>query len=409
MEKTNNLLNITLGENNSIKSIDLVDIINEFRTIEGKHKLAHYDFMKKIRKEVETLKSLGLDNAGNFSLVKYIDTKGEERPCFELTRDGMLQMLNSESTLVRYKTIEYVNKLEEQNKQLKSDLVEVSNIAISDKEQKQREYETKKITYSWRNIKTVLLNCNYTNLESTVNDIINFHVNVLKKKDRSYSYSELDNTQYKQNVRSRIHDILDEIFNNTQNGLLRDVSGVLKDKILSDTISTVKRSTSHKINDLQKKIEIKENENNQLKKAYKPNDEDYVIINEYPISKNSLYVPVLDFKTNKPRLICSDKYNKWKYWFKVKADKAGLKEAFKDIDFDKDVYISYKVKAPNGYDISNLINPLQDVLKEYFNCKSDQKFHIRNSELEDYYTDINDGQIKLHLSNEEANKEQGDN
>ena len=70
--------------------------------------------MKKIRKELNTLESLGLDNGGNISLVSYTDSKGENRPCYSLNRDGMLQMLNSESALVRFKTIEYINKLEDE-------------------------------------------------------------------------------------------------------------------------------------------------------------------------------------------------------------------------------------------------------------------------------------------------------
>lgn len=104
----------TTNKNETIKSNELVDIINQFREMEGgKAELQHYDFYKKIKKEAETLKQLGLGNDGNFSLVDYVDAKGEKRPCFELTRDGMLQMLNSESVLVRHKTIEYINVLEE--------------------------------------------------------------------------------------------------------------------------------------------------------------------------------------------------------------------------------------------------------------------------------------------------------
>lgn len=105
-----------------IKSTELVDIINDFRKVESETtnskyvELRHNDFMTKIRKELEVLKKLGVDNQRNFSLVKYLDKKGENRPCFELNRDGMLQMLNSESALVRYKTIEYINKLEDQVK-----------------------------------------------------------------------------------------------------------------------------------------------------------------------------------------------------------------------------------------------------------------------------------------------------
>lgn len=102
-----------------INSVDLVDIINDFRQLESSttdksfKELKHYDFMKKIKKELDTLESLGLSAAGNISVGSYIDKQNQERPCYSLNRDGMLQMLNSESALVRYKTIEYINLLED--------------------------------------------------------------------------------------------------------------------------------------------------------------------------------------------------------------------------------------------------------------------------------------------------------
>ena len=105
-----------------IKSTELVDIINDFRKVEAEAigktytELAHYDFYKKIKKELDTLKFVGVSNDGNISEITYLDSKNRIQPCFELNRDGMLQMLNSESALVRYKTIEYINKLEDQIK-----------------------------------------------------------------------------------------------------------------------------------------------------------------------------------------------------------------------------------------------------------------------------------------------------
>ena len=102
-----------------INSVELVEIINQFRQLEGKSDLLHKNFMAKIKKEVETLESLGLSNQLNFKLVEYVDKKGENRPCYSLNKNGMLQMLNSESALVRFKTVEYVEKLEEENKKLR--------------------------------------------------------------------------------------------------------------------------------------------------------------------------------------------------------------------------------------------------------------------------------------------------
>ncbi len=105
-----------------IKSTELVDIINDFRKLESETtnskyiELRHNDFMTKIRRELEVLKSLGIGGERNFSQSTYVNSQNKVHPCFELNRDGMLQMLNSESVLVRYKTIEYINKLEEQIK-----------------------------------------------------------------------------------------------------------------------------------------------------------------------------------------------------------------------------------------------------------------------------------------------------
>ena len=121
----NKLLTLTNDKELRITSVELVDIINEFRKLESDTtdkeyvKLQHKSFMSKIRSELEILESVGLGNEQNILLVDYIDKKGETRPCYSLNRDGMLQMLNSESALVRYKTIEYINDLEEENRKLK--------------------------------------------------------------------------------------------------------------------------------------------------------------------------------------------------------------------------------------------------------------------------------------------------
>lgn len=111
---------IKLNKDNTISSMDLVTIINEFRKEEHENytELKHYDFLKKIRKELEILKSLGIKGNGNISESTYINSQNKEQPCYILNRYGMLQMLNSESTFVRYKTIEYVNKLENKVKEI---------------------------------------------------------------------------------------------------------------------------------------------------------------------------------------------------------------------------------------------------------------------------------------------------
>ena len=120
MSKELTNLGITLNNDGFITSVDLVEIINYFRAFERtKAVLQHKDFMKKIKHELKVLESLDLDER-NFSLISYTDKQNREKPCYLLNKDGMLMMLNSESTLVRYKTVEYINKLEEQLKQLQT-------------------------------------------------------------------------------------------------------------------------------------------------------------------------------------------------------------------------------------------------------------------------------------------------
>ena len=110
-----------------ITSVELVDIINQFREEEfnilkekGLNKkdkyaeLKHKNFIAKINKELETLKTLDLGGGQNILPTTYIDSQDKEQPCYTLNRDGMLQMLNSESAIVRAKTIDYINKLEQQ-------------------------------------------------------------------------------------------------------------------------------------------------------------------------------------------------------------------------------------------------------------------------------------------------------
>ena len=114
----------------------------------------HKELMKKIRKELEIIEKLGLNNEGNISLVKYKDKKGELRPYYSLNASGMRQILNSESTYVRVKTEEYIAKLEKENNKLKEkvqdsylieDPIKRAERWIEEQKEKQRIEEENKI------------------------------------------------------------------------------------------------------------------------------------------------------------------------------------------------------------------------------------------------------------------------
>lgn len=113
--------NNTVNDNEvHMTSLELTELINKFRQEEGKGAKDHSDYLKVIRKEVETLEKLGISNEGNFSLVKkgYKDKKGEWRPCYMLSKFGIMTLLNRESALVRYKTQQYITELEKRNAEL---------------------------------------------------------------------------------------------------------------------------------------------------------------------------------------------------------------------------------------------------------------------------------------------------
>jgi len=118
------VLNVEKETVTTITSVELVEIINEFRMIEneatGKKytELRHDSFMTKIKKELEVLKSVGLSADQNILEGEYTDKNNQLRPCFLLNASGMRTMLNSESTIVRAKTEQYINKLEKQIEEL---------------------------------------------------------------------------------------------------------------------------------------------------------------------------------------------------------------------------------------------------------------------------------------------------
>ena len=93
--------------------VELCELINKLRAEEGNRKeLNKFDLLKKIRKEVETMKKLGLSTDRKFSVSEYKDKSGKTNPTFLMNRDGILQIASSESVYVRAKIIEYINALE---------------------------------------------------------------------------------------------------------------------------------------------------------------------------------------------------------------------------------------------------------------------------------------------------------
>ena len=108
-----------LNKEDMMTSIELCELINKFRIEEGESLKAHKRIMQDIRKELETLANASIRvNEHHLVPVEYVDKKGETRPCYKMNKYWVMQLLNKESAIVRYKTQQYIQALEEQNKLL---------------------------------------------------------------------------------------------------------------------------------------------------------------------------------------------------------------------------------------------------------------------------------------------------
>lgn len=103
-----------------MKSNELNDLLNGWRAEEGKGKVRHNNLLTKIRKEVETIKSLGLEGEEYFIESTYKDKQGKTQPAFLITikglewlRDNNIHDVNAYSCAIKtlnpnYK-LEYIN------------------------------------------------------------------------------------------------------------------------------------------------------------------------------------------------------------------------------------------------------------------------------------------------------------
>ena len=93
-------------------SVELVDVINHFRTLDGKkNKLLHKNLLALIQDEFsEEINGL------NFQPVNfYTDKKGEQRPMYKLSNSQAKQILVRESKVVRRAVIKLLEYLEQHN------------------------------------------------------------------------------------------------------------------------------------------------------------------------------------------------------------------------------------------------------------------------------------------------------
>lgn len=219
----------------------------------------HKDVLKKIRSFIELIPEL---NEGNFSLVDYIDEKGEKRPMFEIDRQGFSMLVNKftgdKATIFTYKYTKAFERLVELVKTLSEENQELYQIAISEDCQLERQYNADKVKYAIRNIERVLSSAKYTELEDAIDKIIDVHTH-LKKNDRYEYHKGLTKTEYKKRIMSIIDEKLDVVLLKKSDMLYHTVAQQLQKNLKDMYIETTNRSTSQIISNRDRKIEELEN------------------------------------------------------------------------------------------------------------------------------------------------------
>lgn len=138
---------MTMSNENIVNmtSVEVVNLINNFRKEERNEVvLQHKNFIASIRNEIEALGNAGVEVELNFQPYSYVAENGKTNPCYKMNKAGIMQMLNKESALVRYKTQQYIealeNKINQQHKPLSTmELLELEFKAIREQDQKIKE------------------------------------------------------------------------------------------------------------------------------------------------------------------------------------------------------------------------------------------------------------------------------
>lgn len=222
IESVKNNLQV-LGNNKqvTITSVELVDLINQFRIEEDKDNYKpkqHNTLLRDIRNEIEVLKGMGV-GVYNFVQSTYTNSQNKQQPCFVLNRDGALQMLNKESAYVRHKTIEYIHILEQAlvETQMDSymivDPVKRAERWIEEEKERQRlEQENKYLVQDNKHKEEVIQGITETldkpTLRSRINQIVKYGAKSGYQGRYRLLYSEFEKTHH-MNLKLRLAKAID--------------------------------------------------------------------------------------------------------------------------------------------------------------------------------------------------------
>lgn len=321
----------------TITSKQLCDIINMFREEEGNSTpKEHKNLMRDIRAELEVLANAGIDNGCNFELVEYTDSKGEKRPCYNITKAGAMSLLNKESAVVRFRTQLYIDTLE---KQLLAQMMPKSSnnlIGIN--------------PYSNRLIRK--------NINQLRADDIPRYVNQVVEQAKEYKASDRLNTY--ELTRAALEDLLPTLTDSFDIEMvqapLRKLNKLIENQKMYISRSKLGSSTK-KINNLEQRLDEWIQYTEQLEQQIDdlvPPQRHWTTLQYHPFSENYQYdkqyhiTPAYRYwRNNFPRHLIPSREDY---------------ESNHNIDFAQPICIEFKLVHMPKFDTANLIKSLLDML-----------------------------------------------
>ena len=340
-------------------SKELCDLINVFRREEGNNTVKeHKDLMKSIRTELDALLNAGIEDEGNFSLVDYIDSKGEKRPCYSLTEEAVMQMLNKESAVVRYKTQQYIKSLK---KQLAGKTIDFNRVF--------GKYRLRKSIREAQDKRQLLED--YIKLSA-----IERTAGRLSNKERINSLNvfadEIESIVANEAINMRGSELL------SLQELLTDISKE-KNRLSNKANGGVKSNMTRKIKQLEEELALTVEDNNDV----------YYFIDSHGFSANYMY------SYGKDKVVKSAAYCRWVNNLNLNKY---LPATYPNVDFTKPLRISIMFGQKKELDTNNLSKAIIDQIAEYYGF-DDVLVHETVLSLHEHVDSYENGYMYVRIEN----------
>ena len=355
----NNLIVKDNNEEVMITSKDLCDLINMFRKEEGNEIVKeHNDLMKSIRAELKALANAGIDGQGNFSQSSYINKQGKIQPCFLMTEEAVMQMLNKESAVVRYKTQQYIKSLKKQK---------IGNELIEDYQSK---YGTRRIRKTFNNSE----------------DARKTYEEYLELSKIEYRAKRIDSEDRIKGAKIIIDTLEQKIADNIS--IMRGSEVLATQELLTDIHKDL-RKLSNKRNG--GRLAVKTKEIKQLEDEMNYSTEDYYLINRHGYTCNRMTV----WNSQLKKEVSSSGYRKWKENLHLSDF---LPKVYPNVDFTKDLKVTLLFSYKKEFDLDNLVKTIIDQLQEFYDFNDNLIKEIRSKCLENVDS-YEDGRIYVRIEN----------